>query len=61
MMTIWPKRIGCGQAEEMSQMAVRWASQKAKSGNVFAQRRKRTKMLRAGVYARVPTNDQQPP
>jgi len=35
------------------------ASQKAKSGNVFGQARKPTKMLRAGLYARVSTNDQQ--
>ena len=35
------------------------ASQKAKSGNVFGQRRKQQKMLRAGLYARVSTNDQQ--
>src|SRR6266513_1491728 len=32
---------------------------KAKSSNVFGQRRKQPKMFRAGLYARVSTNDQQ--
>jgi putative DNA-invertase from lambdoid prophage Rac len=40
-------------------VAARRASQKAKSINVFGQSRKRPKMLRAGLYARVSTNDQQ--
>ena len=40
-------------------MAARRASQRAKSGNVFGQRRRQPKMLRAGLYARVSTNDQQ--
>ena len=35
------------------------ASPKAKSGHVFGQARKAAKMLRAGLYARVSTNDQQ--
>jgi DNA invertase Pin-like site-specific DNA recombinase len=35
------------------------ASQKAKSDDVFGQRRKQPKMFRAGLYARVSTNDQQ--
>src|SRR6201987_806868 len=35
------------------------ASQKAKSRHVFGQARKRAKMFRAGLYARVSTNDQQ--
>jgi predicted site-specific integrase-resolvase len=35
------------------------ASPKAKSGNVFGQSRKSAKMFRAGLYARVSTNDQQ--
>jgi DNA invertase Pin-like site-specific DNA recombinase len=34
------------------------ASQKAKSDDVFGQARKPAKMLRAGLYARVSTNDQ---
>jgi putative DNA-invertase from lambdoid prophage Rac len=40
-------------------MTAKRASQKAKPGNVFGQRRKQPKMLRAGLYARVSTNDQQ--
>src|SRR5277367_6692955 len=40
-------------------MAAKRASQKAKSGNVFGQARKPSKMFRAGLYARVSTNDQQ--
>jgi DNA invertase Pin-like site-specific DNA recombinase len=35
------------------------ASQKAKSEHVFGQARKTAKMFRAGLYARVSTNDQQ--
>ena len=35
------------------------ASHKAKSGNVFGHARKRSNILRAGLYARVSTNDQQ--
>jgi DNA invertase Pin-like site-specific DNA recombinase len=40
-------------------MPIKRASQKAKSGNVFGQARKRSKMFRVGLYARVSTNDQQ--
>jgi putative DNA-invertase from lambdoid prophage Rac len=40
-------------------VAARQVSQKANSDNVFGQRRKRPKMLRAGLYARVSTIDQQ--
>jgi putative DNA-invertase from lambdoid prophage Rac len=40
-------------------MAAKRASEKAKSGNVFCQARRSTKMFRAGLYARVSTNDQQ--
>jgi putative DNA-invertase from lambdoid prophage Rac len=40
-------------------MAGKRASQKAKSDHVFGQTRKRPKMLRAALYARVSTNDQQ--
>jgi putative DNA-invertase from lambdoid prophage Rac len=40
-------------------MAVKRASQKTKSGDVFGHRRKQPKMFRAGIYARVSTNDQQ--
>jgi hypothetical protein len=35
------------------------ALQKAKSEHVFGQARRPAKMLRAGLYARVSTNDQQ--
>src|SRR6516164_1072346 len=35
------------------------ASQKARSDHVFGHARKSAKMLRAGLYARVSTNDQQ--
>jgi predicted site-specific integrase-resolvase len=35
------------------------ASQKAKSETVLASERTRSKMFRAGLYARVSTNDQQ--
>jgi putative DNA-invertase from lambdoid prophage Rac len=40
-------------------MAAGRTSQKAKSANVFGQRRKGSKMLRAGLYTRVSTIDQQ--
>src|SRR6267154_1615728 len=40
-------------------MPAKQASPKAKSDNVFGQARKSTKMFRAGLYARVSTNDQQ--
>src|ERR1700687_2639362 len=40
-------------------MPAKQAFPKAKSGNVFGQRRKPAKMFRAGLYARVSTNDQQ--
>src|SRR5713101_1218597 len=40
-------------------MAAKQAFPKAKSGNVFGHARKPSKMFRAGLYARVSTNDQQ--
>lgn len=40
-------------------MAEKRASENAQSHNVFGQRHKRPKMFRAGLYARVSTNDQQ--
>ena len=40
-------------------MAAKGASEKAKSLRVFGQARKLAKMFRAGLYARVSTNDQQ--
>jgi putative DNA-invertase from lambdoid prophage Rac len=38
---------------------IKLVSQKSKSDNVFGQSRKSAKMFRAGLYARVSTNDQQ--
>jgi putative DNA-invertase from lambdoid prophage Rac len=40
-------------------MPAKRVSEKAKSDNVFGQARKPAKMFRAGLYARVSTNDQQ--
>jgi putative DNA-invertase from lambdoid prophage Rac len=40
-------------------MPIKRPSQKAKSKKVFGQRRKQSKMFRAGLYARVSTSDQQ--
>jgi putative DNA-invertase from lambdoid prophage Rac len=40
-------------------MPIKRTSPKVKSDNVFGQGRKRVKMFRAGLYARVSTNDQQ--
>src|SRR5690349_8836420 len=40
-------------------MAIKRASPKTKSAHLFGQARKRPKMFRAGLYARVSTNDQQ--
>src|SRR5512145_2797220 len=40
-------------------MPTKRASQKSESGHVFGQARSGSKMLRAGLYARVSTNDQQ--
>src|ERR1044071_2704417 len=40
-------------------MAAKRASPKAKSDNVFGQARRSAKMFRAGLYARISTNDQQ--
>src|SRR5476649_1204451 len=40
-------------------MAAKRSSDLAKSGNVFGQARRPAKMLRAGLYARVSTTDQQ--
>jgi len=40
-------------------MAEKRAFPKLKSDNVFGQRRNQPKMFRAGLYARVSTNDQQ--
>jgi putative DNA-invertase from lambdoid prophage Rac len=53
----WPKRILFGHAG--SEVSAKQASEKAKSPRVFGQARKPAKMFRAGIYARVSTNDQQ--
>ena len=45
--------------EERSEVPAKQASEKAKSSRVFGQARKPAKMFRAGLYARVSTNDQQ--
>jgi putative DNA-invertase from lambdoid prophage Rac len=45
--------------ERHSKMAGKQAPDEAKSRGVFGQRRKQPKMFRAGLYARVSTNDQQ--
>jgi len=55
----WPKRINGGQAEQASRMPVKRAFEKAQLDHVFGQARQQSKMLRAGLYARVSTNDQQ--
>jgi hypothetical protein len=41
------------------EMPIKRAVPKAKSDNVFGQARRPAKMFRAGLYARVSTNDQQ--
>src|SRR6266542_2966802 len=45
--------------EEHCEVAAKRASKKAKSPRIFGQARKPAKMFRAGIYARVSTNDQQ--
>src|ERR1700687_132723 len=45
--------------ERHSEMAAKQASEKTKSRRVFGQAQKTPKMFRAGLYARVSTNDQQ--
>jgi putative DNA-invertase from lambdoid prophage Rac len=44
---------------ELSEMPVKPPSRNAKSADVFGQRQRKPKMLRAGLYARVSTTDQQ--
>jgi putative DNA-invertase from lambdoid prophage Rac len=55
----WPKRIVCGHAWVTSPNGRQTGLSKGKSDSVFGQRRKPSKMFRAGLYARVSTNDQQ--
>jgi putative DNA-invertase from lambdoid prophage Rac len=49
----------CGQAGTSLQNGRKRVFPKAKSDHVFGQRRNQPKMFRAGLYARVSTNDQQ--
>ena len=55
----WPKRIIGGHGKVTSKMPRKRAFPKAKSDNVFGQARRPAKLFRAGLYARVSTNDQQ--
>jgi DNA invertase Pin-like site-specific DNA recombinase len=55
----WPERIDFGRADQTSRNAVKQTVRGVKSANVFGQRRKPGKMFRAGLCARVSTNDQQ--
>jgi putative DNA-invertase from lambdoid prophage Rac len=50
---LWPGRMS------LSAMPAKRPPRKAKSEDVFGQSRKTAKMFRAGLYARVSTNDQQ--
>ena len=45
--------------ETHNEVSAKRASEKAKSRRVFGQARKPAKVFRAGIYARVSTNDQQ--
>src|ERR1700684_180133 len=58
-MLLGRKGTTSAQQRGVHKVAARRASQKAKSDNVFGQRRRQPKMLRAGLYARVSTIDQQ--
>src|SRR5689334_14797315 len=56
-----PGRKGSSTAGQIDhrQMPVKRAAQKSKSDDVFGQARGPAKLFRAGLYARVSTNDQQ--
>jgi hypothetical protein len=54
----WPETIDCGQPGAHLKMAEKRAPQKVKPDRVFGQGQKRSKMFRAGLYARVSTHDQ---
>ena len=57
---MWPKRIVLGHTKLITaKMPVKRTSAKPKTKDVFGQSRKPAKMLRAGLYARVSTLDQQ--
>jgi hypothetical protein len=55
----WPKRIDSGHAKQTSANADKKALPESEIGPRFWQARKRPKMFRAGLYARISTNDQQ--
>jgi putative DNA-invertase from lambdoid prophage Rac len=55
----WPERIVFGQVQELREMPVKQGSGIKKFGRVFGQGQKNAKMVRAGLYARVSTQDQQ--
>jgi DNA invertase Pin-like site-specific DNA recombinase len=55
----WPERIVFGQAQGASWDARKQGSGIRKSGRVFGQGQKSAKTIRAGLYARVSTLDQQ--
>jgi len=59
MSAAWPERIVSGLPEMTFRNAAKQAFQKVKPDHVFGQSRKPGKMFRAGLYARVSTNDQQ--
>src|SRR5580704_2858732 len=60
MMNVSGRKGSCSAGQNGSRpMPIKRASQKAKSDHVFGQRRRLPKMLRAGLYARVSTLDQQ--
>jgi hypothetical protein len=49
----------CRVSRKHSKIAAKQSFSKARSNNVFGQRRSPSKMFRASLYARVSTNDQQ--
>ncbi|HEX4547083.1 recombinase family protein [Pseudomonas sp.] len=60
MKPIWPKRILCGHVGKQREMPVKQDSATTKSRRVFGHPGKRSKTaLRAGLYARVSSHDQQ--
>jgi DNA invertase Pin-like site-specific DNA recombinase len=59
MIDTWLKTFLFGQQIEHSEMAVKRGSRQPKLDNVFGQSRRQLKMFRAGLYARVSTDDQQ--
>ncbi|MGA8730671.1 MAG: recombinase family protein [Terracidiphilus sp.] len=56
---IWPKGYSAAIDRELREMAVKQGSGIKKSGRVFGQGQKTAKIIRADLYARVSTMDQQ--